>query len=99
MTKKITIAIKEPAKAWHIADVEDALPTYQQIVGGYIECFRTSYNGICFFCNEEGKLLDLEPNIVSGDDVICGTIFAVRSNEEGEFVSLNPADKSFFEGI
>ena len=99
MTKKITIAIKEPAKAWRIAEVEDTLPTYQKIVGGYIEGFYTNYQGIHFFCNEEGKLQGLAPNILCGNDEIVGTIFAVRDDGEGEFASLTAADIEQFRGI
>ena len=92
MTKKITILIKEPGQAWHPAEVEDTLETYQKIVGGYIEGFFTNYRGLHFFCNEEGKLLDLKPNIFCGDDLIVGTIFAVRSDDEGEFASVTQED-------
>lgn len=99
MTKRITIAIKEPGKAWRITETEDSLPAYQKIVGGYIEHFYTNRQGIDFFCNEEGKLLGLEPNIPHCGDVICGTIFAARSDDEGEMVSLNTADITYFHGI
>ena len=45
------------------------------------------------FCNEEGKLKDLLPNIVGPlGDVIVGTIFAVRADDEGEFQSLTDYD-------
>ena len=93
MTKKITILIKEPDGPWHPAEVEDTLKTYQQIVGGYIEGFYTNYQGLHFFCNEEGKFReDCRPNIFCGDDLIAGTIFAVRSDDEGEFVSVSKED-------
>lgn len=93
--KTITIAVKEPGKVWHITEVEDALPTYQNIVGGYIEGFR-SIGPITMFCNEEGKLQGLEPNIYVPqlNDVICGTIFAAKTDDEGEFVSLTEEDIS-----
>ena len=98
--KKITIAVKEPGKAWHTAEVEDALPTYQQIVGGYIEHFK-SIGMIAFFCNENGKFMDLEPNIYVPElnDIVMGTIFAVRSDDAGEFISLTKEDEELFKGI
>ena len=65
--KKITIAVKEPGKAWHTAEV----------------------------------FMDLEPNIYVPElnDIVMGTIFAVRSDEAGEFVSLTKEDEELFKGI
>jgi len=101
--KMITIAIKRPAEAWKIKEVEDTLETYQDIVGGYIEHFLNigEDKGVALFCNEEGKLLQLEPNIHVPElhDEIVGTIFAVRVDEEGEFTSLTESDKELFKGI
>ena len=98
--KTIKIAVKEPGKAWQIREVEDALPTYQKIVGGYIEYFK-SVGDIVFFCNENGKLMNLEPNVYVPElnDEIMGTIFAVRADDEGEFQSLTEDDEEYFKGI
>lgn len=98
--KKITIAVKRPGDVWKIKEVEDTLKTYQDIVGGYIEHFK-SIGDIAFFCNEEGKFLDLEPNIFVPElnDTVVGTVFAARSDEAGEFVSLTDEDKELFKGI
>ena len=89
--RTIKIAVKEPNKGWTIRDVEDALPTYQKIVGGYIEGFYTM-GGVSFFCNEDGKFQDLKFNFRFYGDWIMGTVFAVRSDEEGEFVSIEEED-------
>lgn len=96
MTKKIDILIKEPGQPWRLATVEDTLPVYQQIVGGYIEGVTTTSTGVHIFANEEGKLLGLEPNFWIHGDVIVGTAFAVRSDEEGEFQSVTPDDLARF---
>lgn len=93
MTRMITIAVKEPADCWRVRHVKDSLKTYQDIVGGYIEQFTQTAGGIVMFCDEEGKLKDLLPNIVGPlGDVIFGTIFAVRADDEGEFQSLTDYD-------
>lgn len=92
--KTIRIAVKEPGKDWFIHEVEDALPVYQKIVGGYIENFWTE-NGLSFFCNEEGKFLDLKFNFRFFSDQIFGTVFAVRSDDEGEFVSITDEDLEY----
>ena len=87
-----TIAIKEPGKAREKREVEDTLKTYQDIVGGWIDPFHTSNNGVEYFCNEEGRMRGLEPKVVVRGQTIVGTIFAVRMNEEGEFESLRDED-------
>lgn len=92
MTRQITIGIKEPGKPCHFREVEDALPTYQKIVGGYIEHCHSTESGVLIFGNEEGKILGLEPNIELPNDTIVGTVFAVRSDEEGEFCGLTGED-------
>lgn len=92
MAKKITIGIKEPGKYWHFREVEDRLRTYQQIVGGHIEMCHAREDGILIFGNEEGKLLGLKPNIFLPRETIVGTVFAVRSDEKGEFISLTGED-------
>lgn len=91
--KMIKIAIKEPGRGWHAARVEDSLPNYQKIVGGYIEHFETTKTGVHFFCNEEGKLKGLQPNMISAHgDLIVGSVFAVRVDDNGDFTSLTDAD-------
>lgn len=89
--KTIRVAVKEPLRDWKIREVEDALPSYQKIVGGYIEGFYRA-GDLCFFCNEEGKFKDLHYNFRFGHDHIFGTVFAVRADEEGEFVSVEDSD-------
>ena len=94
--KRITILIKEPWSSWHAAEVEDDLETYQKIVGGYIEGIGKTITDVFLFCNEEGKLLQLEPNFIYHGDLIVGTVFAVRSDSEGNFVSVTQEDIEMF---
>lgn len=89
---KITIAVKEPAKPWRKQEAENTLETFQKIVGGYIELCLYGPNGVLIFGNEEGKLLGMVPNIELPNDTIVGTVFAVRSNDEGDFISLYDED-------
>ena len=89
--RKITILIKEPGRSWHPAEVEDTLPVYQKIVGGYIEGLFTSPDGLHFFGNEEGKLLGLPVNFTIPGDIIVGTVFACRTDGE-EFASVLESD-------
>ena len=43
----------------------------------------------CIICNEEGKMIGLEPNRRLGDDIFCGVFYVAGQNKNGNFVSLN----------
>lgn len=91
--RKILIAVKEPGKAWEARKVDDLLQEYQKIVGGNIECCYKSKTGLLYFGSEEGKIIGSRVNLLTVDgDFICGTVFAVRSDEDGAFQSLTAED-------
>lgn len=92
----VKIAVKEPGKRWEIRKVENSLSEYQKIVGGYIEHFYT-HGDYAFFCNENGKFMDLKFNFRFRDDFIMGTVFAARSDNEGEFITFDEKDELYFE--
>lgn len=48
--------------------------------------------GVTILCNEEGKLIGLEPNRRLGFDVICGVFYIVGFNDESEFCYLTYDD-------
>ena len=87
--KNILVVIVEPQKPARIERIVNDLSNLQKLVGGYIECVRQ--DGFDIIINEEGKMMDLEPNfgIYDGTDYIAGTaIFAGVNYDEGEFKSL-----------
>jgi hypothetical protein len=91
---RITAVIVEPGKQPRLTNVDNELESFQKLVGGYIEVVRLD-NGIDAVINEEGKLIELEPNIAllhNGEvyDYIAGTAVLVSHDDEGEFVSLTP---------
>ena len=90
--RELTIAVKRPGGDWEPRTVRDELPVYQQIVDGYIEHICSTPGGILIFGNEEGKLRGLPLNIFVNGDPIVGTLFAVRSDDEGAFESVNDED-------
>lgn len=97
--KIVTIAVKEPRKPWEIRNVSDELETYQKIVGGYIECFWNKER-LSFFCNEDGKFLDLKFNFRFGvHDFIMGSVFAARVDTEGDFIDLTNDDIKFIDEL
>ena len=43
----------------------------------------------CILCNEEGKLIQLEPNRRFYDDVLCGVFYVTGQSKDGELTSLS----------
>lgn len=75
------IVVKEPYKDPYIKEVNGTLEEYQSIVGGYIEVVLFK-DDILLVCNEEGKLIELEPNLYLRGDIIVGTVFFIGRDEE-----------------
>lgn len=75
---KIKVIKKVVGEEPEVVEIEDTLKSYQSIVGGYIECVRFTKD-ITIVCNDEGKLIGLEPNfyMMSIDEVICGDVVFV----------------------
>lgn len=67
---------KRPGEMPEITDVENTLEALQKEVGGQIESLRFAADATVL-CNEEGKLLGLQPNVWFLGDVLCGTILIV----------------------
>lgn len=70
------------------------LEAMQEKVGGYIQAIYPYEDTVAIVCNEEGKLMGLEPNRAVRDpdtneitDIICGTFFICGLGEE-DFCSL-----------
>ena len=92
---KMTIIKVRPKSAPECVEIDGMLKTMQDIVGGYIEVVGLFGDWACIVCNEEGKMMGLEPNRVLIDengnpyDILCGTFFVVGTDEYGEeFESL-----------
>lgn len=86
---QINVLILEPKQPAKVETITNDLSVLQKIVGGYIEVIGMQDYDIII--NEEGKLLELEPNFMlhNGYDFVAGTAILVGVDyEEGEFVSL-----------
>lgn len=89
------IIVKEPNKDLEIREIDELnLETMQNLVGGNIEhiVISESYK-IDAWCNEEGKILGLEPNVALLQnrkhlDTIMRTIFFTAFDYEGNTLSL-----------
>ena len=56
-------------------------------------------DNVSILCNEEGKLIGLEPNRRLGKDILCGVFYIVAEDEEGNLVSLTPAQMDKYSAI
>lgn len=93
------ILYKLPGEAPHSMNIPNDLHFMQQLVGGLIEPIKIADN-VVMICNEEGELLDLEPNFFIGalGDVIRGPVIIV--GEKGEdFCSLADTDADMIDKI
>ena len=95
---KIRVLVKEPGKPSEAREIENTLEAFQAIVGGHIEALRIR-DDLCCYVNEEGKLLNLQPNFIIGRqyvsnvDIIVGTAVFFRSeDDEDSEISLTLTD-------
>jgi len=78
----LRIVIKRPGESAIIAEIENTLEAMQEVVGGLIERFQY-IRGYSCYANEEGVLLNLEPN-----GPVVGTFYISQEDSEGNSVSL-----------
>ena len=88
------IVFKQPGKAPRSMIVPNTLDMLQQLVGGYIETAPFDDNGIVVICNEEGRLLQLEPNFfgAKAGSLFLGSCVLVRDDGGEDFESLTDDD-------
>jgi len=60
--KTIRAILIQPGTSGCLDDIEDTLPTFQRIGGGYIEQVSSQDLRICFWCNDNGKIEGLPGN-------------------------------------
>ena len=92
--KGMTVVACYPGKTAQVIEIDGSLESMQQFVGGYIEAVYPFDDPVAIVCNEEGKLMGLEPNRAVRDpdtneitDIICGPFFICGLGEE-DFCSL-----------
>ena len=104
MKKQIKAIMVEPNKRPWVVDLNDDLDSLQKAVSigapeqGLIE-FVYLEDNVSILCNEEGKLIGLEPNRRLGDDILCGVFYVVAENDDGELVSLTEAQQDRYSEI
>lgn len=99
--KTIKALMVKPNKPPCVVDLNTELDSLQKAVSigapdqGLIEFVYLGDN-VSVLCNEEGKLIGLEPNRRLGEDILCGVFYVVAENEDGELMSLTPAQKEHY---
>lgn len=78
---KITAIIKRPDEDAEVEMIENTLKTFQNIVGGYIECV-TIEPGLVAVVDEEGLLKGYSFNMKLGIHQLFGTIVFVGADGE-----------------
>ncbi len=94
--KEMTIKVLkvEPKKLPEVCELVNELDALQKAVSigadyqGLIEIVNID-DKTCILCNEEGKLIGLEPNRRLGNDILCGVFYVTGQDEEGNLTSLN----------
>ena len=92
--KEITVLMVEPGKAPKVTTLTNTLDDLQKAVSigapsqGLIEII-TLEEDVCILCNEEGKLIGLEPNRRLGKDILVGVFYVTGQNDEGDLTSLS----------
>ena len=92
--QRIKVLMVEPSKHPKITYLDNNLRALQEAVSigadytGLIEILSLD-DATCILCNEEGKLIGLEPNRRLGNDVLCGVFYVVGQNKHGDLTSLS----------
>lgn len=88
VSKNLKVMVKRVGKQPTVETIENTLKAKQQLVNGLIEI--VPYNDeILIVCNEEGKLLNMPPNLIFDYDYIAGDCFFVGDDyKNGDFKSL-----------
>jgi hypothetical protein len=94
--KEITVLKVAPMCKPEVVTLKNDLRSLQEAVSigadytGLIEVVGLDAK-TCIICNEEGKLIGLEPNRRLGYDILCGVFYVVGQGRQGNFVSLPSA--------
>ena len=93
MDDKIIAVVKKPYKKPEKVEIPNTLEALQSIVGGLItSADLPKINDVFGFCNDEGLLMGLDPNIYRPEygDAIVGPIVYVGGDNDGNSISLTP---------
>lgn len=102
--KKIEVLMVEPMKEPRIVTLENNLEALQTAVSigadyrGLIEIIPLD-DEVNILCNEEAKLLELEPNRRLWSDVLCGVFYVTGQDDEGNLCSLSAERIAYYKNF
>ena len=94
--KIIRVLKVAPRERVEVVELANNLDSLQKAVSigmegqGLIEIIELDAS-TCILCNEEGKILNLEPNRRLGNDILCGVFYVTGQNKQGDLASLSTA--------
>lgn len=89
MPKTLKVIVKSPSDEYgRYEEIENSLEAMQKVVGGYIESVHLQ-GSTWLICNEDGKLLNLEPNMRYYNNMIVGTIFVCDVDRVGNMTDVS----------
>ena len=92
--EKLRVLYKQVGKIPKVKIIKNTLEEKQELVQGLIEVIP--YNDMLLICNEEGKILNLEPNVIFDFDYIAGDCFFFFFDyKRGDFKSLTMEEIEF----
>lgn len=100
----IEVLMVEPGREPRIVRLDNSLESLQAAVSigaeyrGLIEIISLS-DEVCILCNEEGKLIGLEPNRRLWSDVLCGVFYVTGQDNEGNLCSLSAKDMEHYKEL
>ncbi len=86
---RIRVLYKEVGKPPEERVIDNTLEALQGLVRGHIEVVH--FGGLLMICNEDGKFLEMEPNIAFPADVVVGNMVILAEDGE-EFRGLTQAE-------
>lgn len=92
----IEVLLKKPNRHPKKVTIENSLEAMQRLVGGNIDVIQL--DDTLLVCNQKEKSKKLEPNVVIGDNTICGSFFIAGDDyENADFVSISKKQYRMFE--
>lgn len=92
---KMRVLYKKVGENPVVKIIEASLKAKQELVGGLIEV--VPYEDVLIICNEEGKILNMPPNVVFDYDYIAGDFFVIGDDyKNGDFKSLTKEEIEYY---
>lgn len=93
MTKKIKVLVYKVGLPPILTEIDNTLEASQEVVEGYIEGWAVpNFPSLMVICHSTGRYTKEANRVIPNLDLVYGTFFIVRIDDEGENVSLTERD-------